>query len=66
MLNFNVLSTNKTLAHGPQDRNLHGKLAAVKGRVNFRGVITPVFDLFYVFTPFLRGCGVMLRLKYEA
>ena len=34
-------------------------------RVNFRGVITPVLGFFYVFTPFLRGWGVALRLKLE-
>ena len=34
-------------------------------RVNFRGVITPVLGFFYVFTPFLRGWGVALRIKLE-
>ena len=34
-------------------------------RVNLRGVITPVLGFFYVFTPFLRGWGVALRLKLE-
>ena len=35
------------------------------GRVNFRGVITPVSGFFYVVTPFLRGWGVALRLKFK-
>ena len=43
----------------------HGNEKVMR-RVNFRGVITPVLLLFYVFTPFFRGCGVMLRLKYQA
>ncbi len=37
----------------------------VEGRANFMGVITPVSGFFYVFTPFLRGWGVALRLKIE-
>ena len=40
-------------------------ICIVINRVNFRGVITPVLGFFDVFTPFLIGWGVVLRLKFE-